>query len=71
MDLQKEILKLSVAERIIIVENIWDSIAEENNIGELTPQQKKELDSRLKKLHAGETKLSSWDDVKKRLEAML
>ena len=39
--------KLSIADRITLVEEIWDTIAEENQAFELTDAQKRELDSRL------------------------
>lgn len=42
-----EIMKLSVAERILIVEEIWDSIAAEQESVQLTEAQKTELDSRI------------------------
>ena len=35
-DLRDQIKKLSIAERIVLVEEIWDSIATENEAFELT-----------------------------------
>jgi putative addiction module component (TIGR02574 family) len=61
------ILKLSEAERILAVEKIWDSI-EQKKI-DLTPNQRKELDSRLSEYRAGKTKFFTWDEVKKELHA--
>ena len=44
----KEIKLLSVEERILMVEAIWDSIAEDSNDADfLTEEQKKELDRRI------------------------
>ncbi|MEN9523180.1 MAG: hypothetical protein RL065_1557 [Bacteroidota bacterium] len=71
MNLQQQILKLSIPERILMVENIWDSIAAENENIQLTIAQKKELDKRLEKLEKGEGKLSSWEDVKARVQSKL
>jgi putative addiction module component (TIGR02574 family) len=41
-----EIKKLSVSERIIIVEDIWDSIFDSNEQLSITPEQETELDKR-------------------------
>jgi putative addiction module component (TIGR02574 family) len=38
-----EILKLSVSERLQLVEDIWDSIAEDQDAFPLTPEQEEEL----------------------------
>ena len=42
-----DLVELSVAERIIVVEQIWDSIATEQEAVTLTPAQEAELDRRL------------------------
>ncbi|MDA2920819.1 addiction module protein [Desulfobacterota bacterium AH_259_B03_O07] len=39
---------LSLSERLKLVEDIWDSIADEQEVLPLTPEQRKELDDRLK-----------------------
>jgi putative addiction module component (TIGR02574 family) len=59
--------QLSVAERILLVEEIWDSIAEEVNASELTQAQKDELDRRLAALESDPQAGSSWEEVKARL----
>ena len=41
MDLTKQAKNLSIAERIRLVEEIWDTIAEENEAFELTEAQKR------------------------------
>lgn len=41
-----EILKLSVSERILLVEDIWDSIAEAPEEVSLSETQERELDAR-------------------------
>ena len=45
-NLTEEAKKLSIAERIDLVEEIWDSIVEENGCFELSEAQKEELDRR-------------------------
>ncbi len=59
--------QLSVAERILLVEEIWDSIAEEVNASELTQAQKDELDRRLAAMESDPQAGSSWEEVKARL----
>ena len=64
LNLAEEAKKLPVDERIKLVEEIWDSIAEDNGCFELTEAQRQELDHRLQSSlqnpHAG----SSWEDIK-------
>ena len=38
---------LSIRERILLVEDLWDSIAEDQTMLPFTPEQKNELDRRL------------------------
>jgi putative addiction module component (TIGR02574 family) len=65
--LLRSALKLSKPERILLVEQIWDSLAREQDAPELTAAQKKELDRRLAQLKRTGPIGSSWEDVKKRL----
>ncbi|MGB6064089.1 MAG: addiction module protein [Desulfomonilaceae bacterium] len=65
----QEIKKLSVAERIMIVEEIWDSIAADQESLEVTEAQRHELDRRLDAYHASPEGGSSWDEVKQRVAA--
>ncbi|NBX02952.1 MAG: addiction module protein [Alphaproteobacteria bacterium] len=60
---------LSVAERIDLVDLLWDSIAHDASPENfpLTALQKQELDSRLRAYDAGEMQGSSWEDVKQRV----
>ena len=51
-NLTEEAKKLSIAERISLVEEIWDSIAQENGCFELSEAQRIELDRRLESFRA-------------------
>ena len=62
-----DILRLSVAERILLVEDIWDSIAESPEELQLTPAQTRELETRLDAYHRNPDEGSSWQDVLGRL----
>lgn len=62
--LTDEIKKLSIPERIFIVEEIWDSIAQENESFDLTEQQRLELDKRIESLNANPEQGRTWDEIK-------
>lgn len=62
----KDMNKYSNAEKIILAEQLWDSVSKTEL--ELTDEVKKELDIRLDKLENGETQLYTWDEVKARLK---
>jgi putative addiction module component (TIGR02574 family) len=61
------ILKLSVAERLQLVEDIWDSIAAEPGAITLSQEQREELDRRLADHEANPGAGRSWDEVRARL----
>ena len=65
--LAKEILGLSVSERILLVEDIWDSIAEVPEEVALTASQKIELDARLEAYHENPAAGSPWELVRERI----
>ena len=58
--------KLSVAERIQLAEDLWDSIPESANIA-LTDSQKAELDRRLEDLEQHPDAGEPWEVVRARL----
>ena len=62
-----EILQLSVAERIQLVEDIWDSIATVPDAVSLTEEQQAELERRLKAYQANPSEGISWNDLKTKL----
>jgi putative addiction module component (TIGR02574 family) len=62
-----ETLKLPISERIQLVTEIWDSIAEFPDEIELTPATRKLLDKRLAAYRANPDLGSPWQEVKRRL----
>ncbi len=60
-------LKLSIPERIQLVEDIWDTIASETESIELTENEKKIIDERLEAYHKNPDEGSPWDEVYKRI----
>jgi putative addiction module component (TIGR02574 family) len=61
----QNILKLSTPERLLLLEQFWNSIPS-NEIA-MKDSHKKELDKRLLRMNRGETKFFTWDEVKKNL----
>ena len=59
-----EIRKLSLAERILLLEDVWDSIADEPEAWELTHDQQDELDRRVAAYDANPQNTFSWAEVK-------
>jgi putative addiction module component (TIGR02574 family) len=64
-----DILKLSVSERIQLVQDIWDSIAEVPDSVLLTDEQKAELDRRLDAYHMNPNAGSPWSVVRERFKS--
>ena len=62
-----EIKMLDITERIILVEEIWDSIAQEQDNIVLTEYEKQVLDQRLATLDANSDTLLSWDEMKSKI----
>jgi putative addiction module component (TIGR02574 family) len=61
----EEIMELDISERIVLVEEIWDSIAREEPEISLAPEEKKILDERLCSLESSPDELLSWDQIKR------
>jgi len=64
-----DILNLSVSERIQLVQDIWDSIAEVPDSVPLTDDQKAELDRRLGAYHRDPNAGSPWSVVPERFKS--
>ena len=65
-----EILQLSVAERIQLVEDIWDSIVAFPESLVLTEPQKQELDRRLTNYRQQPDSNIPWDEARKRIRGL-
>lgn len=64
-----DILELSVSERIQLVEDIWDSVAEAPESVPLTQNEKDELDRRLDAYHKDPNEGSPWGMVRERIKS--
>lgn len=62
-----DVSELSVAERIQLVQDIWDSIPVLRQSVLLTEAQRKELDRRLEDYHQHPHEGSAWETVKNRI----
>ena len=67
----KELLKLSVSDRIHLVETIWDSIALDSAISKINPSHKKIIKKRLQKYLDNPSDVMTWEQVKKEIEKVL
>jgi putative addiction module component (TIGR02574 family) len=65
MSAVQNILKLSTAERLLLLEELWNSIPSDEIT--IKDSHKKELDKRLSRMKKGETKFFTWDEVKKNI----
>ena len=63
-ELTEQAKKLSISDRILLVEEIWDTIADENQAFELTDAQKRELDRRLQLAGSNPGQGRTWDEIK-------
>lgn len=63
----KEILNLSAAEKILLVEQIWDSL--DSDEIQITDAQRQELDRRIALDKNGQMSWHTWSDVKSHLQS--
>jgi putative addiction module component (TIGR02574 family) len=64
----KNLSKYSNAEKIVLAEQLWDSISK--NELEISDELKKELDIRLQNFEDGKSELYSWEEVKTHLKSI-
>ncbi len=63
-ELAEQIKKLTVSERILLVEEIWDGIAADDESLELTQAQKDELDRRIEADKNNPNEGRTWEEIK-------
>ncbi len=66
-----EVDRLDLSEKLILVEDIWDSIAESNSELPMPLWQKEELDKRYEAYQQGVLKLHSADDIDKSIRKII
>lgn len=62
-----EIERLELSEKLLLVEDLWDSIAADNSQLTMPEWQKKELDRRYKEYKQGKLDLHDWQSTHKEL----
>jgi putative addiction module component (TIGR02574 family) len=65
--LREDLLKLSVAERIQLAEDLWDSIVADPESHELTDPQREELERRLAGVQSGGARVVAWTELRAEL----
>jgi putative addiction module component (TIGR02574 family) len=65
--LPMDIHSLSTPERILLAEQLWDSVRDKSDEIDLTPEQTKILQSRLAALESDGDHGDSWENVKARI----
>ncbi len=63
-----EIAKLSTPEKILLIEDLWDSISADEAAIPVPESHKAELDRRLKRHESSPGALLSFDDLRNRIE---
>ena len=58
--------KLSVEEKIKVVQDLWDDIAKEQSIDIIPEKHKKILNERLQMIKEGHVPLKSWAEIQKK-----
>ena len=68
-DRKFDVTGLTVAERIILVEEIWDSIAAQEESYKITQAQRTELDLRIESRKGSPESGTSWEELKSELQS--
>ena len=63
-----EIVKLSTPEKILLIEDLWDSIASDESVVPVPQRHIKELDRRLKRYESAPGNLLSLEELRMRIE---
>jgi putative addiction module component (TIGR02574 family) len=65
--IKNEINRWGLSEKLMLVEDIWDSIAFSNSVIPMPMWQKQELDKRYGEYKKGKLELRDWEDVHREL----
>jgi putative addiction module component (TIGR02574 family) len=65
--LREELFKLSAAERLELVEELWDSLSDDDEALALSDEQRADLERRLAEADADPTGGSPWEEVRERI----
>lgn len=62
-EIKQEIKKLNLSEKLLLIADIWDSIAQSNSELPMPEWQKRELDKRYSEYKGDEQSLHDWQSV--------
>ena len=60
--------KLSVKEKIKVVQTLWDDIARDQSMESISTEHKKILDERIQKINSGNAQFKSWEEVRSKYQ---
>lgn len=66
-EIRNEINQLSMSDKILLVEDVWDTIAMDNSEISMSAWQKAELDKRYQEYSEGKLEVHDWKDVHQKL----
>ena len=67
----RDVKLMSVAERLALLEQVWDSLQDAETVPLLTPEQEAELDRRVAEHQAHPEDAIPWEEVRKHLQDRL
>ncbi|MBM4064501.1 MAG: addiction module protein [Planctomycetes bacterium] len=67
IDTIPELRKLSNSEKLLLINELWDSLSSQEDVLPVTESHKKILDERLKEHEANPEQGSTWEEVKSRI----
>jgi putative addiction module component (TIGR02574 family) len=62
--------KLSVNDKIKVVQALWDDIAKTQSINAISAEHKKILDDRIQKINSGNAEFKSWSDIQNKYQKL-
>ena len=65
-----ELHKLSVKDKLKVVQTLWDDIAEEQAIDSLPAEHKRILEERLQKINSGKAVFKPWSEIQAKFKGM-
>jgi putative addiction module component (TIGR02574 family) len=66
-----ELHKLSVKDKIRVVQSLWDDIAKEQSLDSVPSEHKRILDERIKLINSGTSQFKPWTEVQKKYRKLL
>lgn len=65
-----ELHKLSISDKIKVVQTLWDDIAQEQAIDSISAAHKKIIEDRLQQIKSGTSKFKAWSEIQARFNEL-